>query len=129
MTAACDPDVMALRHLVGGSVARRREIAAVIGCNEQTLYQIVRGIPLQSGRLRGVGRALREQLDRHFPGWRISFRAQQAVVDVQQQPPEACHSLRLEPDEAAWVKQWCNPQTDRCRLYRAPLERRQRRGG
>lgn len=65
-----DDAVRALHLLIGDTAERRREIAEVIGANEQSLYQIVRGIPLSSGKKRTVGRELREKLDAHFPGWR-----------------------------------------------------------
>jgi hypothetical protein len=64
-----DPALEALRRLIGGSAARRVEIATKCGVNEQYLYQLARGLPLASGRPRRVGRDLREALDRHYPGW------------------------------------------------------------
>ena len=64
-----DPFVTALKHLVGDSPARRREVAKKIGASEQGLYQIVNGIPLKSGKLRSVGRDLRAKLDQHYPTW------------------------------------------------------------
>lgn len=67
-----DPDIHALRQFIGTSVERRTMVADTIGANEQTLYQILRGIPLKSGKPRGIGRQLREALDAHFPGWRGS---------------------------------------------------------
>jgi hypothetical protein len=68
--AEVDPDIHALRQFIGTSVERRIMVADTIGANEQTLYQILRGIPLKSGKPRGIGRQLREALDAHFPGWR-----------------------------------------------------------
>jgi hypothetical protein len=68
--APVDADVEALRRLIGDSVERRVSVAERIGVNEQTLYQILRGIPLKSGRPRSVGRKLRDLLDAHYPGWR-----------------------------------------------------------
>lgn len=68
-----DPLVEALTRLCGGTEraakARRQEVAERLEVNEQTLYQIIKGIKLESGRPRTVGRELREKLDRHFPGW------------------------------------------------------------
>jgi hypothetical protein len=64
-----DPAVAALRRLLGDSAARRREVAAKLGVNEQSLYQIAAGIPLKSGKPRGIGRNLRAALDAHYPGW------------------------------------------------------------
>jgi hypothetical protein len=65
-----DPDVSALKRLIGSSVQQRIEVADAIGFNEQTLYQVANGIPLKSGKPRSVGRKLREALDQHYPGWR-----------------------------------------------------------
>jgi hypothetical protein len=64
-----DHEVTALKRLIGDSVATRVEVADKLGYNEQTLYQIANGIKLKSGKLRAVGRALREALDKHYPGW------------------------------------------------------------
>jgi hypothetical protein len=64
-----DLAVEALRRLVGASAAKRKEIAAALDFNEQSIYQIVAGVPLVSGRPRTVGRRLREKLDAHYPGW------------------------------------------------------------
>lgn len=70
MTEAADPDVLALRLLLGNSVSRRREVADALGVNEQTLYQISRGVRMKSGRPRSVGVSLRTKLDQRFPEWR-----------------------------------------------------------
>lgn len=64
-----DPFVAALKHLIGDTARRRMEVAAKIGANEQTLYQIANGIPLKSGKARSVGRELRAKLDEHYPSW------------------------------------------------------------
>lgn len=64
-----DPYVLALASLCekrGGWKA----VAAKIGTNDQTLYQITTGKKLPSGNPRGVGPKLRSLLDEHFPGWR-----------------------------------------------------------
>lgn len=55
--------------LVGTSAKRRQEVADALGVNEQSLYQIVTGHPLASGKPRGVGRQLREKLDSVYPEW------------------------------------------------------------
>lgn len=63
-----DSVVEALRHLVqnhGGAIA----VADKIGVNDQTIYQILKGVLLPSGRPKGVGPKLRAKLDEHFPGW------------------------------------------------------------
>lgn len=63
-----DPLIAALTRLVereGGYDA----VANAAGHNSQALYQIVAGITLPSGKPRGVGRLLRERLDRAFPDW------------------------------------------------------------
>lgn len=64
-----DRYVEALKALIDRLPGGRVELAAAIRANEQSLYQIVSGVPLASGRARTVGRDLRERLDRHFPGW------------------------------------------------------------
>src|SRR5690349_13866008 len=46
-----------------------KPVANAIEANDQTIYQIVAGVQLPSGKPRGVGRQLRERLDRRFPGW------------------------------------------------------------
>ena len=61
--------VSALRRLVAATPGGRAEVAAQIHANEQTLYQILSGIPLSSGKLRTVGRDLRERLSRAYPDW------------------------------------------------------------
>lgn len=80
-----DPLVIALTRLCGGkgrsAAARRAEVADQLGVNEQTLYQIVNGVKLTSGRERTVGRALREKLDRHFPGWLTPEDAEKAMPE------------------------------------------------
>lgn len=68
MAAMDDPAVSALVALLkreGGADA----VAARIGANPKSLYQIASGRLLRSGRPKGVGRDLREKLERHYPGW------------------------------------------------------------
>jgi hypothetical protein len=63
-----DPIVQALQRLVakeGGEAA----VAAEIHSSKATIWQIVNGTKLESGRPRSVGRDLRERLDRRYPGW------------------------------------------------------------
>jgi phage repressor protein C with HTH and peptisase S24 domain len=63
-----DPSVQALIRLcdiVGGYKA----LAETIDANPQSIYQIVRGIKLPSGRPKGVGSNLREKLNQRHPGW------------------------------------------------------------
>lgn len=63
-----DPAVRALIALLereGGNFV----VGTTIGANPKTLYQIATGIRLKSGRPRGVGRDLREKLQRHYPDW------------------------------------------------------------
>lgn len=65
-----DPAVEALRRLVGDNTAKNRQALALkIGANPESIYQILAGVPLGSGRPRSVGRELRAKLDEHFPGW------------------------------------------------------------
>jgi hypothetical protein len=75
-----DPAVRALRLLLareGGA----KLVAATIHAHDKTLYQIASGRLLKSGRSRGVGRELREKLERHYPGWL------QRDDDMAQEPP------------------------------------------
>lgn len=63
-----DPIVLAFRALLkreGGP----KEVARVTGANEQYLYQIDSGIKDTKGNSKGVGKQLRERLERHYPGW------------------------------------------------------------
>lgn len=80
-----DLEVLALRRLVGTTAKRRKEVAWTLGVNEQSLYQIVAGVPLESGKARGVGRALKAKLTRHFPGW---------MSDLGQQSGAASHDWK-----------------------------------
>lgn len=66
--AMVDPLVEALKRLVqreGGHDA----VGAEAGHSKQAIYQIVSGVILPSGKPRGVGRLLRERLDRRYPDW------------------------------------------------------------
>lgn len=83
-----DPDIEALRRLVGTSVERRLEVADRLGANEQTIYQIIRGVPLKSGKPRGIGRKLREALDTHFPGWRAASQLGELPASYSAQPAQ-----------------------------------------
>lgn len=47
-----------------------KTVAAAIECNYQTLYQVIAGIPLKSGKPRSLGRDLQDRLDARYPGWR-----------------------------------------------------------
>lgn len=63
-----DPAVAALVELLrreGGEAV----VGAVINANPKSLYQIASGRRLKSGKPKGVGRQLREKLERHYPGW------------------------------------------------------------
>jgi phage repressor protein C with HTH and peptisase S24 domain len=44
-------------------------VAKAIECNPQTLYQVLAGIPLPSGKPRQLGRELISRLDSRYPGW------------------------------------------------------------
>lgn len=44
-------------------------VADKIDANDQTIYQIVRGVKLPSGQPKGVGPALQAKLEAKFPGW------------------------------------------------------------
>lgn len=63
-----DPATIALKRLVereGGHIA----VAEAIDANDQSIYQIVTGVKLPSGRPKGVGPSLRARLTRRYPGW------------------------------------------------------------
>lgn len=65
-----NPDVAALQSLCdkhGGF----RVVANAIGVNDQSLYQILTGVKLASGRPKGIGPALREKLNQRYPGWNM----------------------------------------------------------
>lgn len=59
--------VIALKNLV--KVHGRKTVAKLAGSSDQSLYQIIEGVPLKSGRRRTVGRDLQERLSAAFPGW------------------------------------------------------------
>lgn len=66
---AIDPLVTALSRLCtreGGW----KPVAQKMGTNDQSLYQIITGKKLPSGKPKGVGPNLRSLLDEHYPGWR-----------------------------------------------------------
>lgn len=63
-----DPAVAALRRLVeqeGGATV----VADAIGANDQTIYQILKGVKLPSGNPKGVGPTIRKRLSARYPGW------------------------------------------------------------
>lgn len=74
-----DFDVDALTRLVGGpkNAHRRREVANALGVTDHSLYQIISGVKLASGRPRGVGSLLRRKLDATFPDWNLRPEQQQ----------------------------------------------------
>ena len=87
-----DPLVDALRRLVereGGAVA----VADAAGVNDQTIYQVLKGIKLPSGNPKGVGPKLRAGLDKAFPGWRAAplVSALQAVPSA---PQDGAQTMR-----------------------------------
>lgn len=68
MENAKNPDVAALQALCdkeGGY----KVVAKAIGVNDQSIYQIVSGVLLPSGRPKGVGPSLREKLSARYPNW------------------------------------------------------------
>ena len=76
-----DPAVRALIALLareGGNIV----VGNTIRANPKTLYQIAAGVKLPSGRPRGVGRDLREKLQRHYPGW------MQSAPATEEPPPK-----------------------------------------
>jgi SOS-response transcriptional repressor LexA len=64
-----DEYVEALRRLVNSTEGGRAAVASAIHGSDQSLYQILEGVPLKSGKPRSVGRNLRERLTRVFPDW------------------------------------------------------------
>lgn len=63
-----NPDVRALKALClreGGYAV----VAKAIGSNDQSIYQIITGVKLKSGRPKGVGPSLRDKLNKRYPGW------------------------------------------------------------
>lgn len=90
-----NPAVAALRRLIGNTAESRLEVAETIGFNEQTLYQIARGIKLQSGQTRGVGRKLREALDQHYPNWMELAADPAAVPRIRSALPTLAQSLEV----------------------------------
>nr|WP_315471731.1 hypothetical protein [uncultured Rhodoferax sp.] len=62
------PDVAALQALCdkeGGY----KVVAKAIGVNDQSIYQIVSGVLLPSGRPKGVGPGLKDKLNARYPDW------------------------------------------------------------
>jgi len=92
-SAVMDIEVEALRRLAGSTAARRKEVARVLGVNEQSIYQIVKGVPLESGQPRRVGRQLKQKLYRHYPDW-LSFTAPPSARQVPQ-PPSLAAALEV----------------------------------
>jgi hypothetical protein len=91
-----DNAVESLRRLVESTEGGRFAVANAIHANEQTLYQILTGVPLRSGKKRTVGRDLRERLDRHFPGWNSHPADDGQAHDVSLQPIKVPNRLSWE---------------------------------
>lgn len=107
--AQTDLAVAALASLVKNTPGGRHAVAAAIGANEQTLYQILAGIPLRSGRPRTVGRDLREKLDKAFPGWFDETESMEAAHEQQAERAltEAGLSFRrLQPSDRQELPEW-----------------------
>lgn len=49
-----------------------KHVAMAAGVSAENLWQILHGITLPSGKVRGVGRVLAQKLDAAFPGWTSS---------------------------------------------------------
>lgn len=88
-----DPLVDALRRLIASTEGGRHAVASAIHANEQSLYQIVSGIPLSSGKPRGVGRDLRDRLTRAFPNWLDT----PVVNSGEREPPPYGGRLEINP--------------------------------
>lgn len=96
--AMTDPAVRALVELLkreGGEVV----VGTVIGANPKSLYQIAAGRLLKSGRQKGVGRDLRERLERHYPGW-ISLGAEQTPATGEERSPYRTTGQTITPSGA-----------------------------
>src|ERR1700761_553594 len=48
-------------------------VADKIGANDQTIWQIINGTRLPSGKPKGVGPELQEKLELNYPGWSNSL--------------------------------------------------------
>lgn len=49
-----------------------RAVATAIAVNDQSLYQILMGVKLKSGRPKGIGPSLRDKLNQRYPGWNVA---------------------------------------------------------
>lgn len=79
-----DPEVSALIALcdrMGGF----RQVADAIDANDQSIYQIISGVRLPSGNLKGIGPQIRKKLNERFPGWQSS-KEQGLAADVTVEP-------------------------------------------
>ncbi len=96
--------IEALRRLVereGGPVA----VADAIDANDHSLYQILKGVRLPSGRPKGVGPGLRAKLDARFPGWLTAPPPQQVPPTLAQALPVVLEGLAgLPPTRWASVR-------------------------
>ncbi len=63
-----DHQVEALRRLCARE-GGYKPVALKIGADPQTLYQVLAGIALPSGKPRGVGPSIRRRLTEEFPDW------------------------------------------------------------
>jgi hypothetical protein len=103
-----DQEVTALRRLLqataehpAGTPERRRFVAERAGCSADNLYQVAKGILLDSGKPRGVGRELRQRLDAAFPHWLDAIASVNepspayAVPDLAEQLAHAISALSL----------------------------------
>lgn len=94
--------VQALQRLIENTPGGRKAVADAIRANEQSLYQIVAGVPLSSGRARSVGRRLREKLDNAFPGWASrTFEPGAARIEVTGHAPTVSVRPAVSIDDAA----------------------------
>lgn len=56
-----------------------KAVALSAKLNDQSIYQILHGVPLKSGEPKGVGRLMQAKLDAAFPGWTKSQRSSEGV--------------------------------------------------
>lgn len=70
-----NPEVVALQALCDRE-GDFRVVAKAIGVNDQSLYQILAGVRMASGRAKGIGPRLKEKLSERYPGWNDAVSAQ-----------------------------------------------------
>jgi hypothetical protein len=77
-----NPEVLALKALCEreGGEKGHITIAKELGVSDQSIYQIITGVRLPSGRPKGIGPTLKDKLNRRYPGW--NDKAQTAATEL-----------------------------------------------